>query len=142
MDLRTVGTSIADSMAYQAALTDALARITVLEAFHAHAGAHTRYFGWSDDRIIETVDLTGAAESEANSGIIPARNTNGYLFFGVPENIGYPSMIRIDNGPDQFAAFEQLTDAVDDDLGVAHLIGITTREQAFAIAGDVIELGY
>ena len=31
---------------------------------------HTRYFGWSDDRVIETVDFGAAASSMSNTGIL------------------------------------------------------------------------
>ena len=141
-DLRSVGDDIADSVAYQAALTLLTARVAILEGYHVHVGDHTRYFGWSDDRVIETADLTAAAESDDNSGVLPARTANGYLFFAVPENIGFPASVSINNGPNQIAAFEELADTVDDDGGVAHLIGVTRRLQGPAVAGDPIELGY
>ena len=141
-DLRSVGDDIADSLAYQAALTALVDRVRVLEGYHAHMGDHARYFGWSDDRVIATSDLTAAAESDDNSGVIPARTTNGYVFFAVPETIGYPASVSINNGPNQIAGFEELANTVDDSQGTPHLIGITTREQAPAIAGDSIDLGY
>ena len=80
-------------------------------------GDHTRYFGWSDDRTIATADLTAAAESDDNSGVIPARTANGYLFFAIPETIGYPASVSINNGPNQIAGFEELADTVDDAQG-------------------------
>ena len=53
-------------------------------------GDHKRYFGWSDDRTIATVDFAAAESSDSNVGMLPARSTNGYLWIGVPDAAGYP----------------------------------------------------
>ena len=59
----------------------------------AHAASVTRYFGWSDDRVIATADLSSADESDTNIGEMPARSTNGYFYAAVPESVGEPASL-------------------------------------------------
>ena len=104
---------------------------------------HTRYFGWSDDRVIETVDFGAAASSMSNTGILPTRATNGYLWFGVPESAGYPSSLHIDNGSiDQLPVFVRQAGTVDDTAGNPHIVGVSFDIQTLLLAGQEIELGY
>ena len=51
-------------------------------------GDHTRYFGWSDDRVITTADFAAASMSSSNVGTLPQRATDGYILFGVPVAAG------------------------------------------------------
>ena len=107
------------------------------------AGDHTRYFGWSDDRLIETVDFGSAATSDSNEGLLPARATNGYIWFAVPEAAGYPSSLHIDNGPvDQLGVFVRQAGTVDDANGNAHIVGVSFDIQGAALSLEEIELGY
>ena len=104
---------------------------------------HTRYFGWSDDRVIETVDFGAAASSMSNTGILPTRATNGYLWFGVPASAGYPSSLHIDNGSiDQLPVFVRQAGTVDDTAGNPHIVGVSFDIQTLLLAGQEIELGY
>ena len=101
---------------------------------------HSRYFGWSDDRVIETVDFGAAATSNSNVGTLPPRATNGYLWIGVPESAGYPRGMRLAGGS-LVQGIPQLAGTVDDTNGAPHLVGVTSRQQA-ASSGVGIELVY
>ena len=59
----------------------------------AHAASVTRYFGWSDDQVIATADLSSADESTSNVGEMPARSTYGYFYAAVPEDVGEPASL-------------------------------------------------
>ena len=101
---------------------------------------HSRYFGWSDDRVIETVDFGAAATSNSNVGTLPTRATNGYLWIGVPESAGYPRGMRLAGGS-LVQSIPQLAGTVNDTNGAPHLVGVTTRQQG-ASTGISIELVY
>ena len=104
---------------------------------------HARFFGWSDDRLIEAADFSGAATSDSNVGILPARSTNGYLWFGVPVAAGYPASLHINSGPiNQLAVFVQQAGTVDDSNGQPHFVGVSFDIQSFVLADEQIELGY
>ena len=106
-------------------------------------GDHTRYFGWSDDRVIATADFGAAGMSSSNVGTLPQRATNGYIWFAVPETAGYPSSLHIDNGPiDQIAVYVQQAGTVDDLNGQPHLVGVSFDIQGSVLSGQEIELGY
>ena len=106
-------------------------------------GDHTRYFGWSDDRVIATADFGAAGMSSSNVGSLPQRATNGYIWFAVPEAAGYPSSLHVDNGPiDQIAVYVQQAGTVDDLNGQPHLVGVSFDIQGAVLSGQEIELGY
>ena len=106
-------------------------------------GDHTRYFGWSDDRVIETADFAAASMSRSNVGTLPQRTTNGYIWFAVPEAAGYPASLHVDNGPiDQIAVYVQQAGTVDDLNGDPHLVGVSFDIQGAVLSGQEIELGY
>ena len=98
-----------------------------------------RYVGWSDDRVIATGDLAGAASSMANEVVLPARAANGYIYFAIPEALGWPHEFRIGPNNDQLPQFEQLAGTVDDAGGEPHIIGVTRRLQAAGLAGLTTE---
>ena len=105
-------------------------------------GDHTRYFGWSDDRVIDTADFSTAATSSSNVGSLPQRATNGYIWFAVPEAAGYPASLHIDNGPiDQIAVYVQQAGTMDDLNGQPHLVGVSFDIQTLRLSGQEIELG-
>ena len=104
---------------------------------------HTRYFGWSDKRLIETAEFSFASTSESNEGLLPQRATDGYIWFAVPEAAGYPGSLHIDNGPlDQIGVFVRQAGTVDDLNGDPHIVGVSFDMQTAALSGDEIELGY
>ena len=104
---------------------------------------HSRYFGWSDKRLIETAEFAHAATSSSNAGTLPARVHNGYLWFAVPVAAGYPASLHINSGPlDQLGVFVQQTGTVDDSNGNPHFVGVSFDIQSFVLGGEEIELGY
>ena len=79
------------------------------------AGDHTRFFGWSDKRAIETTEFSGASTSTTNEGTLPTRVSDGYIWFAVPEAAGYPASLHIDAGSvDQIGVFVRQAGTVDD----------------------------
>ena len=106
-------------------------------------GDHSRYVGWSADRIIATADFAGAETAESNDLTLPATSVNGYIWFAVPEAVGYPTMLHIAGGSrNALNAYEQLTGTVDDDNGDPHIIGVSYQVQISALAGQAFVLGY
>ena len=104
---------------------------------------HVRYVGWSDDRLIETADFGAASSFDSNEGLLPARGTNGFIWFGVPVAAGYPSSLHINGGPlDQLAVFVQQSGTVDDENSQPHIVGVSFDIQTFHLAGQKVELGY
>ena len=106
-------------------------------------GDHTRYFGWSDDRVIATADFAGASTSTTNEGTLPTRISDGYIWFGVPEAAGYPAELHLNNGPiDQLPVFVQQAGTVDDANGDPHIVGVSFDIQGKSLSQEEIELGY
>ena len=104
---------------------------------------HARFFGWSDDRLIEAADFSGAATSDSNVGILPGRSTNGYIWFAVPVAAGYPASLHINSGPlNQLSVFVEQVGTVDDSNGQPHFVGVSFDIQSFVLADEQIELGY
>ena len=58
-----------------------------------HTGTHNRYVGWSDDVVIAAADLQNAAVFTSDVLTIPARVANGYLWFAVDDDVGYPDSL-------------------------------------------------
>ena len=103
---------------------------------------HTRYFGWSLDRVIETSDLLTANTSQTDEGVFPDTTVLMYAYYVVPEAIGHPDEIYLgDNSVDQSGIFGQLAGTIDDPLGEAHVAGITFDLQA-PVTGEAIRLVY
>ena len=106
-------------------------------------GLHARYVGWSDDRVIATADFAAAFSAMNNDLELPPRTTNGYIWFAVPEDVGYPTDLHIAGGMrDALGAYERLSGTVDDGNGDPHIIGITFQLQIAALAGEPFVLGY
>ena len=107
------------------------------------AGDHTRYFGWADKRVIETAEFAFASSSSSNAGVLPARSSDGYIWFAVPDAAGYPASLHLDNGPiDQIGVFVRQAGTVDDADGDPHIVGVSFDIQGSALSGQAIELGY
>ena len=104
---------------------------------------HTRYFGWSDKRLIETAEFSFASTSESNEGTLPQRGTDGYIWFAVPEAAGYPATLHLNEGPlDQLGVFVRQAGTVDDANGDPHIVGVSFDIQGFALSNEEIEIGY
>ena len=104
---------------------------------------HGRFFGWSDDRLIEEVDFSGAATSDSNVGTLPQRATNGFIWFAVPAAAGYPTSLFINSGPlNQISVFVQQTGTVDDENGQPHFVGVSFDLQSSVLSEQAIEVGY
>ena len=104
---------------------------------------HTRYFGWSDKRLIETAEFSFASTSESNEGLLPQRATDGYIWFAVPEAAGYPATLHLNAGPiDQLSVFVRQAGTVDDLNGDPQIVGVSFNIQTAALSGEEIELGY
>ena len=132
--------TLVSGLATAAQIQEIQQRLDALEA-SGGMGAHLRYFGWSDDRVIAAGDFAAANSSLNNMGVLPARSSNGYIWIAVPESVGYPSGVRIAGGS-QVQQVPQLAGTVNDPNGEPHLIGVTSRLQAPTVAGDSIELVY
>ena len=107
------------------------------------AGDHTRYFGWSDKRVISPAEFSFAITSSSNEALLPQRGTDGYIWFAVPEAAGYPSSLHIDNGPiDQLSVFVRQAGLVDDLNGDPHIVGVSFDIQGSLLSGQAISIGY
>ena len=107
---------------------------------------HTRFFGWSTDRSINVADFAAASQSQTDSSTFPTRagDVLAYLWFAVPEGVGWPDHLHFDGQQDDhLSSFEQLSGTVDDQLGVPHIIGITYFSQLpAAYSGVSVDLLY
>ena len=108
-----------------------------------HPGTHNRYVGWSDDRTIENSDFTGLVADTDDEITIPARATNGYLWFGIEESVGYPdSAVISGNSQNQINAFEEQTGGAVTFSGDDYVIGVSHQLLSFNIAGRTVTFGY
>ena len=107
-----------------------------------HVGTHFRYAGWSDDGTISQAELDAAAQFTGDALLVPNRATNGYFFFGVDEDPGYPDSIFLDGNPtNQITNFlEQAAQLTRE--GNTVIIGISTADLSAALSGRTWTLGY
>ena len=107
-----------------------------------HVGTHFRYAGWSDDGTIDQAELDAASQFTGDALLVPNRATNGYFFFGVDEDPGYPDSILLDGNPtNQIQAFvEQPARLMRE--GNTVIIGISASDLSAAISGRTWTLGY
>ena len=107
-----------------------------------HVGTHFRYAGWSDDGTIDQTELDAASQFTGDALLVPNRATNGYFFFGVDEDPGYPDSILIDGNPtNQIQAFvEQLARLTRE--GNTVIIGVSASDLSAATSGRTWTLGY
>ena len=104
---------------------------------------HTRYVGWSLDKPIETVDFASAGTSEDNTIVLPATDANAYIWFAIPEPVGYPLKLFIGNGRrNQIDVFTRQAGTVDDSNGNPHIVGVQDRLSPSALAGQNIRLEF
>ena len=107
-----------------------------------HVGTHFRYAGWSDDGTIDQAELDGAAQFTGDALLVPNRATNGYFFFGVDMDPGYPDSILIDGNPtNQIQAFVEQSARLMRE-GNTVIIGISASDLSAAISGRTWTLGY
>ena len=107
-----------------------------------HTGTHFRYAGWSDDGTIDQAELDAAAQFTGDALLVPNRATNGYFFFGVDMDPGYPDSILLDGNPtNQITNFlEQAAQLTRE--GNTVIIGISTADLSAALSGRTWTLGY
>ena len=105
---------------------------------------HLRYFGWSDDNAITQAEMLAGNTSQTDEGTLPARVSNGYPFFAVPQDVGFPTELYIGaNSRNAIApTVVQQAGTIDDGGGEPHLIGVWRRLQVPALGGTTIRLGY
>ena len=129
-----------------AAVTPSGSGETIIVPSHpVHPGTHTRYVGWVDDILSDVTEaeiLAGVSSMTDVLGI-PARATNGYLFFAVPQSVGYPGSLIIGANPtNQLPAFQQQVDVIDVN-GTNHIVGVNPNLlNPAAVAGQNMTLGY
>ena len=141
-DVRTNLIDMIDTLASLVALNALIARVVALEADEGQPVSHSLYAGWSDDRVIAADDLVTASDADDISIEIPARVGAGYLFIATLATNGMPSSLTIDGGRNQIGAFPPQAGTVDDPASVAHLVFISSRQQAPAIAGLTLTIDY
>ena len=107
-----------------------------------HVGTHYRYIGWSDDQTVSQAELDAAARFDSDILMSPALAVSGYLFIGVPEDIGYPDSILLDgNNTNIVGSFARQTGFLVRDMGNAVLL-ITNQEQGPLSGNRTWTLGY
>ena len=90
-----------------------------------HTGTHNRYVGWSDDVVIAAADLQNAAVFTTDVLTIPARVANGYLWFAVDDDIGYPDSLIFSTNQvtNQISFYEERANPITFG-GVDYVVGI------------------
>ncbi len=98
--------------------------------------------GWSDDRTIETADLTSAQSFASNQSTIPGRLSsegNGFIFISVPESTGGISKLHIGiNQTNQVTFYPALSATVNDADGDGHVVHISLGLQTYLLAGQSV----
>ena len=123
---------------------DALrARVATLEGYHRQPTAmEMYYFGWSDDRLIDTSDFANFAESMTFEGDLPSRNTDGYIVAAVPEPEGVPTEIYIAGGANSIDGYTRQAGTVNDANGDPHIVLVSNDLIPSLFAGSDIRLGF
>ena len=111
------------------------------------SGSHTRYFGWSADRVIDTPDFTGANTSTSDEGTFPARTMqegNAYLWFAEPEDEGEATEVYLadDDTTNQINTFTRQAGTIDDDNGDPHIVTVSDGLQTYLYGGADIRIGH
>ena len=107
-----------------------------------HVGTHYRYIGWSDDQTVSQAELDAAARFDSDILMSPALAVSGYLFIGVPEDIGYPDSILLDgNNTNIVGSFARQTGFLVRDMENVVLL-ITNQEQGPLSGNRTWTLGY
>ena len=119
--------------------------LIIVPSHPVHPGTHTRYVGWVDDILSDVTEAEILAGNSASTDVlaIPPRATNGYLWFAVPQSIGYPGSLIIGVNPtNQLSAFQQQAGLVDIN-GDDFLVGVNPNLlNPSAVAGQNMTLGY
>ena len=109
-----------------------------------HTGTHNRYVGWSDDVVIAAADLQNAAVFTTDVLTIPARVANGYLWFAVDDDIGYPDSLIFSTNQvtNQISFYEERANPITFG-GVDYVVGINPNLLNPAhLGGATMTLGY
>lgn len=98
---------------------------------------HNRLIGWSAAPQPTVAEVNAAVVETDDTLAIPSRDSNGYVFFGVPANPGAPNAVYLDgNTHDQLAAYSKRADRTRAGTGAGtYLIWSTTARQNAAILG-------
>ena len=107
---------------------------------------HTNFIGWSDTDTPTADELAAGAGSMSTALDIPMRAANGYLWFAVPESVGYPENAQFDGGMviSIIGGFAESVDTVEIDA-TPHFLAVTNVLQNAAILGTGLRqliLGY
>ena len=104
---------------------------------------HARYFGWSADQVISTIDFSSAATSTTDVGTLPTTTSTAYIWFAAPESSGYPTELYFEHNPsNQIGFFTQMAGTIDDASGEAHIVGVSARQQISSLSGTTVTIGY
>ena len=108
-----------------------------------HPGTHTRYVGWSDDLTVDAADIIASGQSQTGHITIPSHLNNAYLFFAVPQSVGFPTSLIIGgNSFNQITAYIRQAGTIDVG-GDAFLVGLNTNLLNVSLfAGQTMTLGY
>ena len=109
-----------------------------------HTGTHNRYVGWSDDVVIAAADLQNASVFTSDVLTIPARVANGYLWFAVDDDIGYPDSLIFSTNQvtNQISFYEERANPITFG-GVDYVVGINPNLLNPAhLGGATMTLGY
>ena len=104
---------------------------------------NARYFGWSSDKSIDLTDFANAAFSETDEGELPTQPTGAYIWFAVPESLGFPTGVVIEGSQrNQIHFYEQLPGTVNDARGEPHIIGISNQVQSAVLSEHTLTLEF
>ena len=115
----------------------------IVPSHPVHPGTHNRYIGWSDDTLVNVGELIGAAVFTSDVLTIPSRSANGYLWFSVDEDPGYPDSLAFQGNPTNQLPFylEQMGPLHLN--GVDYVVGLNPNLLRPAnLVGKTITLGY
>ena len=115
----------------------------IVPSHPVHPGTHNRYIGWSDDTMVNVGELIGAAVFTSDVMTIPSRSVNGYLWFSVDEDPGYPDSLAFQGNPTNQLPFylEQMGPLHLN--GVDYVVGLNPNLLSPAnLVGKTITLGY
>ena len=107
---------------------------------------HTNFIGWADTDTPTADELAAGAGSMSTALDIPMRSANGYLWFAVPESVGYPANAQFDGGMviSVLGGFAESVDTVEIDA-TPHFLAVTNVLQNATILGTGLRqliLGY
>ena len=141
---RVLTTAVVDGAAIEDD-DDAVTPETGLNPSHpVHTGTHRRYVGWSGDVSIAAADFQSASMFTSDVLTIPARTDDGYLWFAVDADVGYPDSLIVSSNPvtNQIAFYQERAISVAF-AGIDYIIGVNPNLlNPTNLVGQTITLGY